>query len=346
MSPAQGPWHCAPGKRDPAARRREKLCPDRNVSLLGRRYHSDWHKIYLQDDWDAFVCDSWKGGQSYMTQAQEVELCAWLGVRFYPSTVEIRTHLAADYALTYSHFGCIKLLTRLGFEYRKSKPLPRVASAQMQTAIIASYERQLRELPANKAVYFADAVHPEYQTKPAFSWGKVESNPMVFSMAGRGHVNIHGAVNLESLNAPFVEPITVDRVSAAQLLTKIKERNPDKRITHVIWDNVAYHKGPDIRAFLAKTACRIHLIHLPPYCRHLNLIERFWAILDQCDIRDRYYPSQKQFADAVIAFMRKTIFQEWTKFRDKVSDSFRIRTQKNFRVLTSSRHSIYLYIRK
>jgi hypothetical protein len=48
-----------------------------------------------------------------------------------------------------------------------------------------------------------DAVHPEYQTKPAFGWVKVGSNPAVLSTAGRGRMNIHGAVNLENFDAPF-----------------------------------------------------------------------------------------------------------------------------------------------
>ena len=45
------------------------------------------------------------------------------------------------------------------------------------------------------------------------------------------------------------------------------------------------------------------------------------------------YPSQKQFADAILAFMRETIPQEWKKFRDKVSGNFRVITHENFRVL-------------
>jgi len=292
-----------------------------------------WHKTYLQDGWDALAFDGWKGGQSRMTQAQQVALCAWLEARFCRSTVEIRAHVAAECGLNYSHSGCIKLLARLGFEYRKPKPLPRAASAEKQAAFIALYEKLMRELPADEAVYFADAVHPEYQAKPAFGWVKVGSNPAVLSTAGRGRVNIHGAVNLETFDAPFVEPTTVDGVSAVQLLTKIETRNPDKRIIHVIWDNAAYHKGPDVRAFLARTACRIHLIQLPPYCPHLNPIERLWAVLHQYVTHNRYYPSQKQFANAILAFMRKTIPQEWTKFRDKVSDNFRVITHENFRVL-------------
>jgi transposase len=124
------------------------LCPD-DDTIRG------WHKTYLQDGWDALAFDGWKGGQSRMTQAPEVALCAWLEARFCRSTVEIRAYVAAEYGLHYSHSGCIKLLARLGFEYRKPKPLPRVASAQMQTVFIAFYERLMRELSADEAVYFA-----------------------------------------------------------------------------------------------------------------------------------------------------------------------------------------------
>jgi len=53
-----------------------------------------------------------------------------------------------------------------------------------------------------------DTVHPEYQTKPAFGWVKVGSNPAVLSTAGRGRVNIHGVALLETFDAPFVEPLS------------------------------------------------------------------------------------------------------------------------------------------
>ena len=292
-----------------------------------------WYKSYRQDGWDALAFDGWKGGQSRMKQAQEVALCAWLEARFCRSTVEIRAHVAAECGLNYSHSGCIKLLARLGFEYRKPKPLPRVASVEKQAAFIALYERLMTELGADEAVYFADAVHPEYQTKPAFGWVKTGSNPGVPTTAGRGRVNIHGALNLETCDAPFVEPTTVDGISAAQLLTKIEARNPEKRIIHVIWDNAAYHKGPDVRAFLARPHCRIHLIQLPPYCPHLNPIERLWAVMHQKVTYNRYYPTQKQFANAILRFFRKTIPSEWKVFRDQVSDNSRVITHEKVRVL-------------
>jgi len=292
-----------------------------------------WYKTYLEAGWDALSTDGWKGGQSRMTPDQETELCAWLDGRFCRSTVEIRAHIAAQCGVEYSHAGCIKLLARLGYEYRKPKGLPRVAPAERQAEFIAMYEQLLNGLDADEAVYFADAVHPEYQTKPSYGWVKAGSNPAVTTTAGRGRVNIHGALNLETFDAPFVEPTTVDGVSAVQLLAKIEERNQEKRLIHVIWDNAAYHKGPDVREFLARPECRIHLIQLPPYCPHLNPIERLWAVMHQFVTHNRHYPTQKQFANAILKFFRETIPNEWKSFRSQVSDNFRVVTHDEFRVL-------------
>jgi transposase len=292
-----------------------------------------WHKQYLAEGWDAVAYDGWKGGQSRMTVVQEAALCVWLEERFCRSTVEIRAYVTAQFDLRYSHSGCVKLLARLGFEYRKPKAQPRVADTAKQAEFIATYENVLNSLADDEAVYFADAVHPEYQSKPAFGWVKKGTNPTLKTTAGRARVNIHGALNLETFDTPFVAPVTVDGVSAVQLLTKIEARNQDKRIIHVIWDNAAYHKGPDVRTFLSRKNCRIHLIQLPPYCPHLNPIERLWAVMHQHVTHNRAYPTQKQFAEAILKFFRETISKQWRDFRNQVTDNFRIISDQNIRVL-------------
>ena len=174
-----------------------------------------WYKTYREGGWDGLSIDGWKGGQSRLTVTQEGALFDWLDGRFCRSAAEIRVHISKEFGVEYSHSGCLKLLSRLGFEYRKPKGLPRVAPAEQQAAFIDMYERLLNSLGADEAVYFADAVHPEYQTKPAYGWVKAGSNPAVTTTAGRGRVNIHGALSLENFDAPFVEPTTVDGVSAA-----------------------------------------------------------------------------------------------------------------------------------
>ena len=291
-----------------------------------------WCKNYREGGWDAVSVGGWIGGQSRLTAAQEGQLCDWLDEHFCGSTVEIISHISRDFSLYYSHSDCLKLLARLGFEDRKPKALPQGASAEKQVGFIEMYDRLMTELGADKAVYFTDAVHPEYQTIPAYGWVKAGSNPAVPTTAGRGRVNIDGALNLETFDAPFVEPTTVDGTSAAQLLAKIEVRNPDKRLIHVIWDNAAYHKEPNVRKFLARSDCRIHLIQLPPYCPQLNPIERLWAIMHQFVTHNRHYPTHKEFANTILRLLRETIPNEWRIFRFQVSDNSSIRNHEKFRI--------------
>lgn len=55
--------------------------------------------------------------------------------------------------------------------------------------------------------------------------------------------------------------------------------------------------------------------------------------MNQCVTYNRYYPTQKQFANAILKFFRETLPKEWTAFRDKVSDNFRVMSHEGFRIL-------------
>ena len=292
-----------------------------------------WYKAYGEAGWDALAIDGWQGGQSRMTLAQEAKLCAWLEGRFCRTAGEIRAHIKSGFGLIYSHSGCLKLLRRLRFEYRKPKALPHVADEVKQAEFIAFYEALMNNLPADEAVYFADAVHPEHQTKPTFGWVCKGSNPAVKTTTGRGRVNIHGAVCLENFDAPFVEPVTVDGNSSVQLLAKIEANNPTMSVVHVIWDNAAYHRCGAVKKWLARPECRIRLTQLPAYCPHLNPIERLWAVMHAHVTHNHFYPTQKKFAEAILHFLRETIPKNWPKFRDQVTDNFRIISHQNFRFL-------------
>ncbi|WP_236940069.1 transposase [Falsihalocynthiibacter arcticus] len=100
-----------------------------------------------------------------------------------------------------------------------------------------------------------------------------------------------------------------------------------------MWDNAPYHKGPNVRAFLSRKNCRIHLIQLPPYCPHLNPIERLWAVMHSHVTHNRHYPTQKHFANPILNFMREVVPKKWRNFRDQVTDNFRIISHRNVRVV-------------
>ena len=151
------------------------------------------YKAFRQEGWDALALDGRHGRQSRLTPDEETKRSAWLDDRFCHSAGEIRAFITAAFGLYYSHSGCLKMLGRLGFEYRKPRALPRVADEDKQAEFMAFYQDLMTKLPADEAVYFADAVHPEHQTKPAFGWVRKGSNPAVKTTAGRGRVTIHGA---------------------------------------------------------------------------------------------------------------------------------------------------------
>jgi transposase len=293
----------------------------------------NWHKHYMSGGWDELEMFDWKGGMPHLNAAQSKQLCTWLEGRLCRSTKEIRAHIEKTFGVGYSHSGSIKLLHRLGFEYKKPKPLPRVADESAQQAFVDFYEDLLRRLPADEAVYFADAVHPEYQVRPAYGWIKKGSLTAVKTTSGRKRVNIHGALCLENFDAPFVEVLKVNGDSSIALLQKIEARNPAKSKVHVIWDNAPYHKCEQIRQWLSRPDCRIHLIQLPTYCPHLNPIERLWGVMHEHVTHNKFHETQAKFANAILAFLRQTIPKEWKNFRDKVTDNFRIISHQNFRVL-------------
>ena len=125
-------------------------------------------------------------------------------------------------------------------------------------------------------------------------------------------------------------------------MAKIEARNLDKRKIHLIRDNAPYHRGPDVRAFLARPNCRIQLIALPPCCPHLNPIERLWKVMHQHVTHNRHYPSQKKFAAAILAFFQKTIPKNWCNFRDQVTDNFRLISNQNLRGLQLEEYTPFL----
>ena len=55
-------------------------------------------------------------------------------------------------------------------------------------------------------------------------------------------------------------------------------RYPDQPVI-LVMDNVSYHKSSAVMAFLSLFESRVRIVWLPPYCSHLNLIERYWRHL-------------------------------------------------------------------
>jgi transposase len=292
-----------------------------------------WHRRFLADGVAALRAFGWKGGERKLERAQEAELAEALSAGFYTSTAAVIALIEKRFSITYSKPGVLKVLHRLGFVYVKPKGLPAKADAAAQEEFVARYEALMNGLMSDEVVYFSDAVHPEYQSRPAHGWIRRGERPAVRKGKGRQRLNLMGALNLENFDLRLVETVKMSSQTTIDLLERLEKHNPDKRIIHVILDRAPVHRGEAVRAWLARPGCRIRLHFLPAYAPNLNAIERLWKLMHEHVTRNRYHDSFRAFAEAIMRFFKSTLPEKWKSFRDTVNDNFHIVRPDEFRVI-------------
>ena len=102
---------------------------------------------------------------------------------------------------------------------------------------------------------------------------------------------------------------------------------------HVFVDNARYHHAKLLQPWLKAPDRRIKLHFIPPYCPHLNPIERLWGVMHVQVTHNRYYEKFKDFAQAILQFFTNQRPKNWKNYRDTITDNFRIIKNQNLRVL-------------
>ena len=227
----------------------------------------------------------------------------------------------------------IALLHRLGLEYQKPKIIPRNLDIKKQQVFIDEYEELLNSLTEAESVLFVDAVHPTYTTRPTGCWASKDETLAIEQTSGRQRINIHGAINLETGETRIVEAESVDALSTIKLLSSIEVHYPHKQRLHVFLDNARYHHARLVGEWMDQPGRRIKLHFIPPYCPHLNPIERLWGVMHKHITHNKCYNTCRQFVDALIRFLREKIPMLWENFRDSITDNFRIISPDDFRVI-------------
>lgn len=275
-----------------------------------------------------------KGGPRRMSAEQEAALAAWVRETLPRTTGAVAQWMSDEMEIQFdSRSGLIKLLHRLGFEHRKPEAVPAKMDALKQHAFIDQYERRQNGLEADEATVFVDAVHPTHGAHPAGCWMPRGERVGVDQSSGRDRLNIHGAIDLETGETRMIDVLTVDAASTIALLTAIEHMHPAKRHIHVYLDNARYHHAKVVREWLARPERRVVLHFIPSYCPHLNPIERLWGLMHRAVTHNRCYASYREFADAILDFLRKTVPENWRNLCDNVSDNFRTIDPAKIRIL-------------
>jgi transposase len=294
-----------------------------------------WLKLFEQRGIEGLTSFDMGGSASFLGAAQEDALKVFVSATLPRSTRHVGAWIEQEFGLVYeSRSGLIALLHRLGLEYHKPTVIPRRLDEEKQKAFIESYEKLLNSLGDNEAVLFADAVHPTHAARPTGCWAPKHEKLAIEQTSGRQRINIHGAIDLATGQTRMIEVETVDAASTIKLLGAIEALYPMLALIHVFLDNASYHHAKLVQEWLSRPGCRIKLYFIPPYCPHLNPIERLWGLMHRNVTHNKCYATCAQFADATLSFLREKVPRNWVDLCDSVTDNFRVINPKDFRVMT------------
>jgi transposase len=293
-----------------------------------------WRKLYEERGVAGLEQFDAGGSSSRLSAAQEEKLKAWVAETLPRSTRQIGAFIEREFGIVYeSRSGLIALLHRLGLEYHKPEVIGRNLDAEKQREFIKRYENLLRALGPDEAVLFGDAVHPTHAARPVGCWAPREEKLAIEQTTGRQRLNIHGAIDLETGQTRMIEAETIDAASTIKLLESLEVLYPRLTAIHVFLDNARYHHARLVQDWLAQPGRRIRLHFIPAYCPHLNPIERLWGAMHKHVTHNKCYATAREFAGAVLTFLREKVQQNWADLRDTVTDNFRVIHPEDFRVL-------------
>ena len=111
---------------------------------------------------------------------------------------------------------------------------------------------------------FADAVHPEYQSRAAHGWFLKGQKIAVKTTSGRKRLNFHAAHNLENVDLAVAKADKINAMSFRKLLKKIEADNTNAFTIYFISDNVSFHPAKKIKSWSNKPERRVKLIIISP----------------------------------------------------------------------------------
>ena len=170
-----------------------------------------------------------------LSELQQQELSKHLDENTYLDSKAIAHYIEKTYSVKYFCTGVKELLHRLGFVYKKPKHVPGKLDSEKQKAFIAGYEQLRKTKGKNEPVYFADAVHPQFNSIPAYGWIRRSADKELKSNGGRKRVNINGAVNVDTFETVTDFTKSVNKESSLRLFRKIAARHPKVKVIHVFF---------------------------------------------------------------------------------------------------------------
>lgn len=264
------------------------------------------------------------GRSPALDEVQQAALATWVDATVPRTCAEVTAFIRAEFGLSYTPHAMAKLLVRLGFVYRKPKPVPAKADARVQKLFLDTILKPLMDSSGPKTpLYFVDATHPSYTAHPAHGWMRRGIPMELKANHGRSRLNINGALSWPGRDLVHREEELITSAAMIRLFEDISVRHREATTITVVLDNARYNHSRELRAWFEQPDCRIQPLYLPSYAPNLNLIERFWLFMKREVLFNRAYTSFALFRQAFDDFFR-CLPEQATKIARLVTDRFHL----------------------
>ena len=261
------------------------------------------------------------GSEGKLNDSETQKLVSHLAEITYLHVKEICQYVNLKFGKKYSVSGMTKWLHANNFRHKKPHGMPSRADIEKQKTFLKFYNRLKAKSMGKEPIYFADSVHPHYQTELAYGWILQGERKQVLTTSCRKRLNIIGGVSLDKHRFTFCQAEKVNAESICEFLQKLRKANPEKHHIHLIWDNARYHHSRQAKEVAKKLDIKLH--YLPPYSPNLNPAERVWKLMHEHVRYNKYYQTFSEFSDATIDFFKK-IGRQKKILKNRITDNFQI----------------------
>lgn len=238
------------------------------------------------------LTDHYQGNEGRLSDTEIMELDEHLSEYVYQRAEQIIIYIDKTYEIKYSIAGVTALLHRLGYSYKKQKKVPGKADEKKQGAFLRKYYKTRENMQKEDGMYFIDGCHPQHNSIAAYGWIKKGTEKQLLSNTIYRRINIHGALNIDTLQVTARFEKRLDEETAVDMLELLRKRQPEGNI-YIVLDNAGYYRAKRVKAYAKGLG--IKLLYLPPYSPNLNIIERLWNYYKKKVMNNRYYDSYEKF---------------------------------------------------
>ena len=155
-------------------------------------------------------------------------------------------------------------------------------------------------------------------------WIKKGERKEIPTNGSHRRLNVLGALDLEAMHLETQQYETVNGAAIVAFFDHLQKQYPRVTTLHIILDRAGYHRCKEVLEYVEKSNGKIVLHSLPPYSPNLNAIEPAWKIMHEHTTNNRYYPTFKDFTEAINTFFCDTFPQKARSWMDRLTDNFRV----------------------